>query len=130
MSVIAGVGIDICGIARMQRAVERHGERFLVRIFTPAERDYVLARAHPYQSFAARFAAKEATSKALGAPRGIGWHDVEVVPARPREAGPTVVLMGRAKEVADERAVREVHLSLTHAEGFAAAMVVLEGSLS
>lgn len=123
MSVL-GVGLDICPVERMRQAVERHGDRFLSRIFTDDERAYAMGRGNPEESLAARFAAKEAASKALGAPRGIGWHDVEVVPARPGEREPRLVLRGRAAEVADARGIRTILVSLTHADGVAAAVAV------
>jgi holo-[acyl-carrier protein] synthase len=123
MSVV-GIGLDICPVERMRQAVQRHGDRFLQRIFTDEERAYSQSRGNPEESLAARFAAKEAASKALGAPRGIGWHDVEVVPARPGEREPRLVLRGRAAEVADARGVRTILVSLTHAEGVAAAVAV------
>jgi holo-[acyl-carrier protein] synthase len=123
MSVV-GLGIDICPVERLRQAVERHGDRFLRRIFTDEERAYADSRGNPEESLAARFAAKEAASKALGAPRGIGWHDVEVVPARPGEREPRLVLRGRAAEVADARGVRTILVSLTHADGVAAAVAV------
>lgn len=123
MSVL-GIGLDLCPVERMQRAVERHGERFVRRICTERESVYCFARALPWECLAARFAAKEAASKALGAPRGIGWHDVEVMPARSGEHGPTVVMTGRAREVAEARGVRTMLLSITHAGGMAAAMAV------
>jgi holo-[acyl-carrier protein] synthase len=123
MSVV-GVGIDICPVDRLRRAVQRHGDRFLRRIFTDEERAYSHSRGNPEESLAARFAAKEAASKALGAPKGIGWHDVEVVPARPGEREPRLVLRGRAAEVADARGVATILVSLTHAEGVAAAVAI------
>lgn len=121
---ILGIGLDLCPIERMKKAVERHGDRFLRRIFTDAEQAYARDRGDPYPSLAARFAAKEAASKALGAPRGIGWHDVEVIPARPGEREPRLVLRGRAAEVADTRGVRTIMVSLTHVDGIAAAVAV------
>lgn len=121
---ILGLGLDLCPVERMRRAVERHGDRFLSRIFTEAEQAYAEGRGDPYPSLAARFAAKEAASKALGAPRGIGWHDVEVIPARPGEREPRLVLRGRAAEVADTRGVRAIMVSLTHVDGMAAAVAV------
>lgn len=121
---ILGLGLDLCPIERMRKAVERHGDRFLRRIFTEAEQAYAREHFDPYPSLAARFAAKEAASKALGAPRGIGWHDVEVVAARKGERGPRLVLRGRAAEVADTRGVRAIMVSLTHVDGMAAAVAV------
>ena len=123
MSVL-GVGLDLCPVDRMQRAIERHGDRFLLRIFTEQEAAYCMEKVRPWESLAGRFAVKEATSKALGAPRGIGWHDVEVLPARTGEHGPHVVLRGKAREVADARGVQTMSISITHAGGIAAAVAV------
>lgn len=121
---VAGIGLDLCPIERMRGAIERHGDRFLERVFTPTECAYAKEQGHPDQSFAARFAAKEAASKALGAPKGIGWHDVEVVPARPGERSPQLILRGRALEVAEARGICAILVSLTHADGMAAAVAV------
>lgn len=121
---VLGLGLDLSPVARMEGAIGRHGDRFVRRIFTKREADYCRARGRPFEAYAGRFAAKEATSKALGAPRGIGWHDVEVIEARPGEAGPQVVLRGRAREVAEARGVATVLLSITHADGMAAAVAV------
>lgn len=123
MSVV-GVGLDLCPVDRMQRAIERHGERFGLRVFTPREWAYCMERGRPWECLAARFAVKEATSKALGAPRGIGWHDVEVMPAKSGEHGPSVVLRGKAREVADARGIQSMLVSITHAGGMAAAVAV------
>ncbi|MEM6294079.1 MAG: holo-ACP synthase [Myxococcota bacterium] len=124
MSVL-GIGLDLCPIDRMKQAIDRHGDRFLRRIFTPAERAYAEeAVGGMAQSLAARFAAKEAASKSIGAPKGIGWHDVEVVPARKGLEGPRLILRGRAQEVADARGVKTIMVSLTHAGGVAAAVAV------
>lgn len=121
---VAGIGLDLCAWHRMEAAISRHGDRFLKRIFTEAEVEYCQAKTKPFESYAARFAAKEATSKSLGAPLGISWHDVEVVPAIPGQASPCVLLFGLAKETADRMKIIRVLLSLTHAEGMAAAMAV------
>ena len=123
MSVL-GIGLDLCPIDRMRKAVERHGDRFLQRIFTAEECAYAAGRGNRFEALAGRFAAKEATSKALGAPRGIGWHDVEVVPAIDGQRGPLVLLRGRAAEVAHVRGVSAVLVSITHADGMAAAVAV------
>lgn len=123
MSVL-GIGLDLCPIDRMQKAVERHGDRFLSRIFTDAEKAYAQTRPKPYESLAARFAAKEAASKSIGAPKGIGWHDVEVVPAQTGVAAPRLILRGRAREVADARGIASILVSLTHADGMAAAVAI------
>lgn len=121
---VLGIGLDLCAVDRMDAALARHGDRFLARIFTDAERAYAAGRANRGEALAARFAAKEATSKALGAPRGIDWHDVEVTPARSGIHGPGVVLRGRAREVAAQRGIVRVLLSITHAAGVAAAVAI------
>ncbi len=123
MSVV-GIGLDVCPIERMERASARHGQRFLARIFTAAEQSYAAERSNAGEVLAARFAAKEAASKALGAPKGIGWHDVEVIPARAGEQGPQLVLRGRALEVAQQRGIVRVLVSITHAGGVAAAVAL------
>ncbi|MBL8941911.1 MAG: holo-ACP synthase [Myxococcales bacterium] len=121
---VRGLGLDVCAVDRMTAALARHGERFERRIFTEAERAYAAGRANQAEALAARFAVKEATSKALGAPRGIDWHDVEVTPARSGLHGPGVVLRGRAREVAAERGIVRVMISITHAGGVAAAVAI------
>jgi holo-[acyl-carrier protein] synthase len=127
--VILGVGLDVVEVARIRRlvgtdAAEETARRFLARCFTDGERRFCDARADRATPYAARFAAKEAASKALGAPAGIHWTDVEVL----REAGaPGLRLSGVAERVARERGVTRIHLSITHDAGIAAAVVVLEG---
>jgi holo-[acyl-carrier protein] synthase len=127
--VILGVGLDVVEVARIRRLVgtdapEETARRFLARCFTEGERRFCDARADRATPYAARFAAKEAASKALGAPAGIHWTDVEVV----REDGaPTLKLSGVADRVAREWGVSRIHVSITHDAGIAAAVVVLEG---
>lgn len=121
---VLGVGLDLCAVDRMTQALARHGERFEQRIFTAAERAYAAGRHNRSEALAARFAVKEATSKALGAPRGIDWHDVEVTPARAGLHGPGVVLRGRAREVAAARGIVQILISITHAGGLAAAVAI------
>jgi holo-[acyl-carrier protein] synthase len=114
---VAGVGIDLLEIDRLERALERH-PRLAERIFTAAEREYAAARARPGRHLAARFAAKEAVVKALGMSGGFGLREVEVVAGEP----PTVRLSGRARMAA---AGREVDISLTHSRDNAAAVAVV-----
>lgn len=126
--MIAGVGIDLVDIARVQRLLDAKGERALRRLFTSAEIDYALTRALPAQHLAARLAAKEAAFKALAGnslARGIGWREIEVVPG---DHGPTLSLHGRAAERAAQLAVTEIWVSLTHSGTTAAAVVVLEAA--
>ena len=122
------VGVDIIELDRIRQAVERHGQRFLVRIFTPQE----LARyRHRLPELAARFAAKEAVSKALGvglnhlSAHGIGWHEVEVLPDALGK--PVVHLSGRAQELAKTQGLVEWAISLSHGREVAVAFVVASG---
>lgn len=120
---ILGLGLDICSVTRMQRILEGpRAERFLARVFTPAERELCEARADRASAYAARFAAKEALIKALGAPPGLTWQDMEVV----RAGGPPGFrLSGVARARMEERRA-EAFLALTHDAGVAAATVILQ----
>jgi holo-[acyl-carrier protein] synthase len=115
--VIAGVGIDVVDIARFERVLERT-PGLLVRLFTPAERGL------PPRSLAARFAAKEALAKALGAPAGLAWQDVTVV--REASGAPRLEIAGTVAARAGELAVTSLHVSLTHDGGVASAVVIAE----
>ncbi len=126
--MIVGLGMDVVQIDRIARILSgdpRRAERFLARCFTAAERAYCDLRRDRAGSYAARFAAKEAAVKALGAPAGLRWTDFEVVRA---EGAPTLALTGAAAEAAARRGVERVHLTLSHAAGLAAAAVILEGA--
>lgn len=123
--MIIGVGIDLCPISRMERALSRHAPRFAERVFTPAERAYCEGRARPGEHFAARFAAKEAFLKALGVPSGLSWHELEVVTGT--GGAPRLRLSGEAARAAQRLGAGRVHLSLTHGGDTAAAVVVAEG---
>ena len=116
--MILGVGVDVCDVARFESSLRRTPE-LRERLFTPGERSL------PPHSLAARFAAKEALAKALGAPTGLGWHDAEVVSER--SGRPTLVLRGTVLAVADGLGVGRAHVSLSHDAGIATAFVVLEG---
>jgi holo-[acyl-carrier protein] synthase len=117
--VIIGVGIDVVDIARFAEALERT-PGLAERLFTDDERRLHVA------SLAARFAAKEALAKALGAPQGLSWHDAEVV-SEP-SGRPRVAVRGTVAEQAARLGVRHWHLSLSHDAGIASAVVVAEGS--
>jgi holo-[acyl-carrier protein] synthase len=125
--LILGAGVDLAEVERIRAAVERYGERFLARVFTDAEIEYVNQKANKYERFAARFAAKEAAMKALGTGwrRGITWKDFEV--ANLPSGRPTLRLHGMAAEIAGRLGVKSVHLSLTHTARDGMAFVVLEG---
>jgi holo-[acyl-carrier protein] synthase len=124
--MILGVGTDLVSIERIARFCDRHGERGLRRVFTPAELEYCLALARPAPSLAARFAAKEAFFKAIGTGVGPGgrWIDAEVV--RAGSGRPALRLHGRAALLARRRHVRRVHLSVSHTDDHALAFVILE----
>jgi holo-[acyl-carrier protein] synthase len=108
---IVGLGVDICEIARMERALSRHST-LRERVFTPEEIAYCDGRARPAESYAGRFAAREATIKALGGYRGKRWHDISVV--RGPAGAPAIRLTGGAKVRADEIGVSRVLVTFTH----------------
>ncbi len=113
-------GVDFIEIDRISGVLERHGERFLRRVFTPGEIAYCRGRA---PNLAARFAAKEAVMKSLGTGfRGVGWRDVEVV--RAPSGAPSPRLHGRARRRAERLGVTEIAISLTHSRGFAMVVAV------
>lgn len=122
------MGIDIAEVDRVKGAIERHGEAFLRRVYTPRERAYCEKFKNKYERYAGRFAAKEAAMKALGTgwSRGVRWVDVEVV----RQSGgrPTVLLAGEAAKVASALGVERVALSITHTAAQAFAQVIFEGT--
>jgi holo-[acyl-carrier protein] synthase len=116
----AAVGIDIIEIDRVRQVLDRHGQRFLDRVFTPLEVAFCRGRV---PELAARFAAKEATMKALGTgARGVGWREIEVLPNR--RGKPLVYLHGQAEKRAQEMGLEGVDISLTHSIEFAIAAVV------
>jgi len=122
---ITGIGSDIVKVSRIAELIEKSGERFLQRIYTPAEIDYARHQARPALHFAARFAAKEAFAKALGTGfrDGLQWHDIEVT--NNQLGRPGLNLSGRARELCRGLGA-EAWLSLTHEQEFALAFVVLE----
>ena len=114
------VGVDLVEIGRVHRLLQRHRDRFRSRVFTPAELRLCGDRAH---LLAARFAAKEATMKALGTgARGVAWREIEVLPNR--RGKPLLFLYGRAKERAQSLGLTGLDLSLSHSRDFAMATVV------
>lgn len=125
-SMIVGTGIDLTEIGRIQRSIDRYGSRFLNRVYTPAEQAYCQRKRKSAESFAARFAAKEAGAKALGTGihYGVHWLEIEVV--RPPGARPTVHFHGRAAEFAARLGVSHAALSITHTNDVAMASVILE----
>ena len=125
--MILGIGTDIIEVERIRAAVARHGDRFASRVLRPPEIGYCEQHRDAAPFLAARFAAKEAVSKAFGTGIGaaLGWLDMEVCR---RETGePYVVLHGKGLELFASRNGRALHLTLSHTTTYAVAMVVLEG---
>src|SRR6266446_8440988 len=124
---VKGIGVDLALIPRLREIVERWDERFLRRVFTDEEIAYCRRRRDPIPHFAARFAAKEATLKALGTGlrMGVSWREMEV--RRERGEAPTMVLSGRCREIALAKGGARVLLSLTHDGEYAMAQAMLIG---
>ena len=124
--MVVGVGTDLMEIARIANSVDRFGERFLRRVFTPAEIAYCQCKKNAAESLAARFAAKEAAAKALGTgiSRGVNWLEIEVQ-RQPGER-PTIRLTGRAAARARALGVANTSLSLSHSRDVALAVVIME----
>ena len=129
MSVI-GIGVDLIECARIQHSIERFGDRFLHRVFTDGEIEYSMSMKFPERHLAARFAGKEAVSKAFGTGIGkaMGWRNIDI---RRRPSGePFLVFSGPAEELAAKRGVTSALITLSHTEHHAMASVVLEGTPS
>ena len=119
--------MDIAEVARVREAIERHGERFLQRVFTPVEIAYCQRHRNAYERFAARFAAKEAAMKALGTGwrGGVTWRDFEV--SNGASGKPDLNLTGKALEIYRSLGGARIAVSLTHADSYALAQVIIEG---
>jgi holo-[acyl-carrier protein] synthase len=129
MSVL-GIGVDLVECARIQHSMDRFGDRFLHRVFTDGEIEYSLSMKFPARHLAARFAAKEAVSKAFGTGIGkaMGWRNIDV---QKRPSGePFLVFSGPAQVLAADRGVTSALITLSHTEHHAMASVVLEGATS
>jgi holo-[acyl-carrier protein] synthase len=124
--MIVGTGVDIAEVDRIEAAVKRFGDRFLKRVFTPAEVSYCLGKTNAAERLAARFAAKEAGMKAIGTGLrlGVTWHDVEVL--RMPGQRPVLKFHGKAAEFAARLGCKRTHLSLSHTADQAIAHVILE----
>ena len=120
--MLEGVGIDMVEVSRIRKALNRWGERFLHRVFTSEERDYCKRKAHPEESFAARFAAKEAVLKAIGTGLSVGirWTDVKIVNDK---GGKPEVRLG--KKIAERIGNKKILLSISHTKEFAIAFAIL-----
>ncbi len=124
--MLLGTGVDLVEVERIAHSIERFGDRFLSRIFTPGEIAYCSRKRNQAESFAARFAAKEAAAKALGTGMnfGVTWREIEV--GRSATGRPRLELSGHALRFAQQNGVRTISLSLTHTAASAIAMVIME----
>jgi holo-[acyl-carrier protein] synthase len=122
--MIYGIGIDLVEIGRMERALQRWGERFERRVFSDREIAYCRKHARPHIHYAGRFAAKEAFIKALGGFRGLAMRDIEVL--NDTAGKPDFDLNATVRRALEERGIRHVCLSVTHTEQQASALVVME----
>jgi holo-[acyl-carrier protein] synthase len=121
--MIVGLGIDVCSIERMRRALERHGDRFFGRICSDSERADLTGR-DVATALAGRFAVKEAFAKALDGARGVGWHEVQV--RRLPSGRPVLELSGNATKMVESFGANAWHVTITHDAGVAVAVVILE----
>jgi len=124
--MIVGTGVDLAEVPRIKASIERFGDKFIHRIYTPAEIAYVERKANKFERYAARFAAKEAGMKAIGTgwKGGVTWRDFEV--SNLPSGKPTLQFHGVAKQIAGDLKVRNVSLSLTHTAELGMAHVILE----
>jgi holo-[acyl-carrier protein] synthase len=125
---ILGTGVDIVETARIAASIARHGDRFLARIFLDGERAYCSRMSAPERFYAARFAAKEAVSKAFGTGIGasLGWRDIEV--RRKASGEPFVVLHGTGAQTAARLGIAELRISLSHSDHYAVAHALALGA--
>ncbi|MDB6148229.1 MAG: phosphopantetheine--protein transferase domain protein [Spartobacteria bacterium] len=125
MSVL-GIGVDLVECSRIQHSLDRFGDRFLRRVFTQGEIEYSMSMKFPARHLAARFAAKEAVSKAFGTGIGkvMGWRDIDVQKKPTGE--PFLVFAGGAEKLAQERGVSRALITLSHTDQHAMASIVLE----
>jgi holo-[acyl-carrier protein] synthase len=124
--MILGTGVDIIEVARIRASHERFGDRFIRRLLRDPEIDYCLSHRDPAPFLAARFAAKEAVSKAFGTGIGqhLGWHDIEV--CKKPSGEPFVVLHEKGLQLLAERGADSLHITLSHTEAHAVAVAILE----
>ncbi len=124
--MIAGIGVDVVEIKRLERAIERFGGSFLERVFCPNEIEACLKKADPYPGFSARFAAKEAFSKALGTGFRNGMRLSDICVSKDELGAPALFLRGTAKRLLTKMDISKVHVSLSHERSYAVSVVILE----
>ena len=127
--LIVGCGIDLVKIERIEKIIKRWGDNFIFRIFTPLEREYCEKnKGNKYQSYAGRFAAKEALLKSMGLGlRGVNWKEIEI---ENNELGqPIIETSGKLKNIASVKGVSKYFITISHTKDYAIAQVILEGPL-
>lgn len=124
--MIIGTGVDVVDIARIRSVLERSKDRFVFRVFTAAEQQFCNQHRDPAPHYAVRFAAKEALFKAIGTgwAKGVTWLDVEVL--REQQEAPVLKLHGEAQRLIELMSAHKAHISLSHSDQWAVAMVILE----
>ena len=127
--LIVGCGIDLVKIERIEKIIKKWGDNFIFRIFTPLEREYCeIKKGNKFQSYAGKFAAKEALLKALGLGlRGVNWKDIEVL--NNKLGQPVIKLTGKLKEITFEKDIDRYFLTISHTKEYAIAQVILESLL-
>jgi holo-[acyl-carrier protein] synthase len=125
--LIVGTGVDIAEVARIRSAIEKRGEAFLRRIYTPGEIAYCERFKNKFERYAGRFAVKEAAMKALGTgwSHGVRWVDLEVI--REKSGRPTLAIRGEAGKIAARLGVKNIAVSITHTADQALGQVIFEG---
>jgi holo-[acyl-carrier protein] synthase len=125
--LIVGIGVDIAEVPRIRSTIERRGEAFLRRIYTPGERAYCERFKNKFERYAGRFAVKEAAMKALGTgwSHGVRWVDLEVI--REKSGRPRLAIRGEAGKIAARLGVKNIAVSITHTGEQALAQVIFEG---
>jgi len=126
--LIFGIGIDLVEVDRLNKSVEKFGDKFLNRLFTENEIKYCQTKFNCYQHFAVRFAAKEALLKAIGTGLrdGITWHQIEII--NDKLGKPLILTHGKCYQILQKLAVKNLELSLSHTKHYGAAVVILEQS--
>ena len=123
--MIAGCGIDLVKIERIEKIIKKWGNNFTSKIFTLSEREYCEKKKNKFESYAGKFAAKEALLKALDL-QGINWQEIEV--KNNKSGKPIISLSGNLKRIALSRGITESFISISHTKDFAIAQVILEGN--
>lgn len=125
ISLIIGCGIDLVEISRIEKIIKRWGDNFTFKIFTSWEKSYCEKRNNKYQSYAGKFAAKEALLKALGLGlRGVNWKEIEI--KNDKLGQPIIETSGKLKIIASQKSVHKYFITISHAKDYAIAQVVLE----